>query len=319
MLENVKINRKQNSISGIVGLFISLIFIIRFSSIVGLLIDFSESISRENSINPNTIIEIQILFILFILLMITFSVIVILDLTRNITQYFNTYFQTDQAKNIFLIDDICSKKRLPLIILITGTLLGILLHLYLLILGEPSFEGTMEKSSSLLFLFSAIILIISITRIDKGLFSSRIRRKIILSIIVISGMLILIFGEEISWGQRIFGWESSGAFIEHNYQNEINVHNFFNPIFKYIYPIVGMGSFIVLFFIWLFPKKRKSYYFKLFFPHPSLFFLVFIMACSSFSSAGEEIYEQLFAIFVLLYSLRIFMCLSFPKIDLSNL
>ncbi len=247
------------------------------------------------------------------------SMIIILDLKRNIIQYFNTYFQTDQAKKIFLVDDICSKKQLPLYILIIGTLFGILMHLYLLILGEPSFEGTMEKSSSLLFLFSAIILIISITRIKKGLVPSRNWGKIIFSIIIISGILLLIFGEEISWGQRIFGWESSSVFTEHNYQNEINVHNFFNPIFKYIYPIVGMGSFIVLFFMWIFPKKRKSYYFKLFFPHPSLFFLIFIMACSSFSSAGEEIYEQLFAIFVLLYSFRLFMCLSFPKIGLSNL
>lgn len=32
-------------------------------------------------------------------------------------------------------------------------------------------------------------------------------------------------GEEISWGQRIFGWESSEYFVENNHQAETNLHN----------------------------------------------------------------------------------------------
>ncbi len=32
-------------------------------------------------------------------------------------------------------------------------------------------------------------------------------------------------GEEISWGQRIFGWESGEYFIERNAQGETNIHN----------------------------------------------------------------------------------------------
>ncbi|WP_412509257.1 hypothetical protein [Roseovarius sp. SYSU LYC5161] len=32
-------------------------------------------------------------------------------------------------------------------------------------------------------------------------------------------------GEEISWGQRIIGWESGEFFEEHNKQNETNFHN----------------------------------------------------------------------------------------------
>lgn len=39
--------------------------------------------------------------------------------------------------------------------------------------------------------------------------------------------LIFFFGagEEISWGQRIFGWESGEFFQEHNKQVETNIHN----------------------------------------------------------------------------------------------
>lgn len=32
-------------------------------------------------------------------------------------------------------------------------------------------------------------------------------------------------GEEISWGQRIFGWQSDEFFMEHNRQSETNLHN----------------------------------------------------------------------------------------------
>ncbi|MDW3118543.1 MAG: hypothetical protein R8G60_12745 [Roseovarius pacificus] len=32
-------------------------------------------------------------------------------------------------------------------------------------------------------------------------------------------------GEEISWGQRIFGWQTTGYFLENNHQYETNLHN----------------------------------------------------------------------------------------------
>lgn len=32
-------------------------------------------------------------------------------------------------------------------------------------------------------------------------------------------------GEEISWGQRIFDWQSGSFFVEHNFQAETNLHN----------------------------------------------------------------------------------------------
>ncbi len=37
---------------------------------------------------------------------------------------------------------------------------------------------------------------------------------------------LLIGLEEISWGQRIFGWQSSGVFADFNKQAETNLHNF---------------------------------------------------------------------------------------------
>ncbi|WP_138933084.1 hypothetical protein [Roseovarius arcticus] len=38
-------------------------------------------------------------------------------------------------------------------------------------------------------------------------------------------MFFMAAGEEISWGQRIFGWESSEFFQQNNKQDETNLHN----------------------------------------------------------------------------------------------
>lgn len=122
------------------------------------------------------------------------------------------------------------------------------------------------------------------------------------------------YGEEISWGQRILEIESTGVFQEYNFQSETNIHNFFNPLFKFLYPIVGIGSFVILFFLWSFYKPEKSYYYKLYVPHKSLFFLIFLMACTSFHG-DSEIYEEMLAVFFFFYSLRILLSLKgFSKI-----
>ena len=53
------------------------------------------------------------------------------------------------------------------------------------------------------------------------------KRIYYLVIIKIIG-LIYFLGEEISWGQHIFKWESSNFFISYNNQEETNLHNISN-------------------------------------------------------------------------------------------
>lgn len=311
-----------NRIIGIVGLIVAVVFIINFPDLIVFLTDFSEKyLSQDNNVGPKIVFMIKVFAVASILLIVTLSTILILNLTNKVYRSILTFFQINNSLTI----NICSKKQLDLYILVIGTVLGMFQIYYLLTFGEPvgdfdkpSSEGMLEKIFSLLLLFSIFILMISITRIKNDLHSYTTQKKIKLSIMIISVILILILGEEISWGQRIFNWDSSGVFIEHNYQNETNLHNFFNPFMIYIYPMVGICSFVILFYIWLFPKKRDSYFFNLIFPHPSLFFLVLIMTFSSFLGGGGETFEQLFTIFILLYSFRIFMCLRYPSIDLLS-
>ena len=70
--------------------------------------------------------------------------------------------------------------------------------------------------------------------------------------------LIYFLGEEISWGQHFFHWESSNFFIEMNHQKETNLHNisnFFNEFPRSILLLwCSFSGFFVLYF-----KKIKKY------------------------------------------------------------
>ncbi|HYF23437.1 MAG TPA: hypothetical protein VD929_08580 [Caulobacteraceae bacterium] len=57
-----------------------------------------------------------------------------------------------------------------------------------------------------------------------------------------AALAVVALGEEISWGQWIFGWSSPEAFAEANLQGETNLHNFLPPwAFEAAYALVGAG------------------------------------------------------------------------------
>lgn len=70
-------------------------------------------------------------------------------------------------------------------------------------------------------LFLAAIILFRHSMVSWG------RHGAVTAVILLVYSLIFVFGagEEISWGQRIFGWESGDYFAENNFQNETNLHN----------------------------------------------------------------------------------------------
>ncbi|MDX9835333.1 MAG: hypothetical protein RBT36_09010 [Desulfobulbus sp.] len=58
-----------------------------------------------------------------------------------------------------------------------------------------------------------------------GKHSARMDRKVICILLGLSAFYLVCAGEEISWGQRVFGFSTPEAIIEHNQQQEFNVHN----------------------------------------------------------------------------------------------
>jgi len=78
-------------------------------------------------------------------------------------------------------------------------------------------DGPLENLTALLAVGAALLLLIGLPRSDRP-------SRIVASLVAVAA--ILFAGEEISWGQRIFGFESTGIFAEANYQGETNLHNF---------------------------------------------------------------------------------------------
>ena len=311
-----------NKIIAFISSTISIIILLFYSSILK---EFTEYILKNintytNVINDYKIFLIEINLIIIIIIGFLISIILLFNLHNRLFNFLNTIFNSELIKNTFLKDSLSSKSNYAKKAFIISSIFAVLGHLKFLIFGDTvaglAEETLIEHLSSLLFLISSIILIISIFYINNINVSKK--NKVIIKnwLIFCSLALLFMYLEEISYGQQFFNWESTGVFKESNMQNETNLHNFIGPFFRFIYPILGMGLFIVLFLMWFFYRGRKPYWIELITPHSSLIVLTFFMAGASFKG-HSEIFEEMLAFFGILYSIRIFVCLRNPsKIDL---
>lgn len=81
--------------------------------------------------------------------------------------------------------------------------------------------------------------------------------------LVLTLILFIFCGEELSWGQQYLGTSTSGVFLEHNLQNETNFHNMdiFTGKAKWFYIIQGLyGGFFWLLFKPIRKKNDKPAY-----------------------------------------------------------
>ncbi|WP_299732160.1 hypothetical protein [uncultured Tateyamaria sp.] len=81
-------------------------------------------------------------------------------------------------------------------------------------------DGILETSTAIMLFSAAIILAIRFLRERE----THPRCFSVFSVLMIVA-LIFVSGEEISWGQRIFGIETGEFFLENNRQSETNLHN----------------------------------------------------------------------------------------------
>jgi hypothetical protein len=73
----------------------------------------------------------------------------------------------------------------------------------------------------------------------------------VLYVLLACGLFFMV-GEELSWGQRIFGWETPATLQEVNKQEETNLHNIYGvgATFKWVQGLVGAyGAFLPLVFL----------------------------------------------------------------------
>jgi len=90
------------------------------------------------------------------------------------------------------------------------------------LLGQMSHENSFFESMGTVALFMICIYGI------YALYSYRFNRYEQLAIVIFAILAFLAGMEEISWGQQIFHFPSSEYFIEHNLQQETNLHNLVN-------------------------------------------------------------------------------------------
>jgi len=81
-------------------------------------------------------------------------------------------------------------------------------------------DGYSENVTAITLLTISVLFLIRIIKTRK----KRNNWWLVLNILIVLGSFFG-FGEEISWGQRIFSIETGEFFAQHNLQNETNLHN----------------------------------------------------------------------------------------------
>lgn len=116
----------------------------------------------------------------------------------------------------------------------TPTVVAILIYLIIIYLLPVFFteltasfgkeDGIVESIGALFFLLASVILILTYFKIKKTT-SSAYRKPEAIWILGLALLFFVAFGEEISWGQRIYGFETPEGLKEYNKQHEFNIHN----------------------------------------------------------------------------------------------
>lgn len=113
--------------------------------------------------------------------------------------------------------------------------------------------------------------------------------------------------EEISWGQRLIGWETPPFLARINLQGETNLHNIVNDFALLYYPLAFLLP-LVLLSGWLRTQVDSPIFLLKILPPPNTFFTAAFISVLSFLAVGiNELVEELFALFALTYSAQLYL------------
>lgn len=224
-----------------------------------------------------------------------------------------------RLKQVFLGDPFCPAPKTwlsPKIILLASTLIGLFLIIHIRLYDPESQlfaflyleDGVFESLTPILMVVSIVLLALSIPLLRKDTQLSKYRNLLTLVYLFLILIFFLNAMEEISWGQRVFGWETPQTF-EGNIQDETNLHNYFNQYYLLFYRLLVLFPIVIFISIWLEMSQRFVLFNQTVLPHPSMIGFSLLIALVSFVWYQEqELLEELFAVFFLFYSLRIYNC-----------
>lgn len=142
-----------------------------------------------------------------------------------------------------------------------------------------------------------------------------------LCLLFMSGLLLFISFEEISWGQRLLNYNHAEFFTVYNVQQEVTVHNlmYIQPIVHWIFIFLGIGLGLVIPLMSRL-KVTKDYHRHLFgwnlstyfLPLAVVYILLFISEPTSLNDPNafgliwrdQEVVETLLSLGMLVYNLR---------------
>ncbi len=188
--------------------------------------------------------------------------------------------------------------------------------------GEDQFAETMQV---LIYISAFVLNFYILSRLWVN------ERKIIASLylFVLFGLIFMI-GEELSWGQRLIGWETSETFEEINKQQETNLHNIYGvgDTFKWLQMVVGAyGAILPLFMLKLGFFKKNQVFFSYVIPHYTLIpFFLPMLIWRLYRNLFDAPAEYYFAIsefnevieFILAAGVALFMFFQFRRLRASG-
>ncbi len=163
-------------------------------------------------------------------------------------------------------------------------------------------DGIFETLTALGYLIAAALIVVAVRKERAG----RGELGLVIGGLLLAAGLFLMAMEEISWGQRIIGWESPAYFQDNNDQSETNLHNFFNDAIWIAYQVVAMvlASLIIAgdsarfrrLLDGILPGTARLLPAREFIWVAVLFVLI---------AHYNELFEEVFAVFAVVYALRL--------------
>ena len=217
-----------------------------------------------------------------------------------------------------LVDWLCAKEgwfksgdaRVRLCWFLVATALGV--GIFALYVGHPLLapggglrflyreDGPLEYMTVLFALISSVFLIVCAVGAQQRMRETS-RWNLFVGRLLVVGLAlacILFAMEEISWGQRIFGWETPEFMQESNYQGETNLHNL-----THLLPQLlnwGLTAYCALAMVsWLGTLRQRLPWLRLLFPHPCFAALVLLGALTT-----GELQEELVVVLLLLHAIQ---------------
>ena len=165
------------------------------------------------------------------------------------------------------------------------------------------FKTFLYQEDGLFESLTAILLFVTFIQFFRaGRYAAKhlLGRRIILGLFSLSIFSMVFMMEEISWGQRIFSWESPEIIKQFNYQQETNLHNIFNPIIVDSERIFAVFISLALLTAILCKPRITSPAICGLFPSDKYFHISILFFIAGM--INPELFEEVFAVFLFFYS-----------------